>query len=163
MVELALAASHSKASWDRARFGPQASKELETGPAKPSRVPQTHMCLSLPSTPHILTTSDLCSHLPVYLCPASLLLTSHYLLVFLGVIIKMPNNPVQQDTDPSEWTRTLAWVLEIACLVDIKLLVMGGWKRRRAGAGAALGVRQRLRATALYSWYRSIFTFGQGE
>lgn len=52
VVELALTASHSKASWDGARFGLQAGKELRPEPAKLSRVPQTHMCPSPLLPPH---------------------------------------------------------------------------------------------------------------
>ena len=74
MVELALTASPSMASWDGARFGPQAGKELRPGLAKPGRVPQTLMCLFQHT--YKLTLSDLCSHLPAHLCPASLLLAS---------------------------------------------------------------------------------------
>lgn len=48
VVELALTASHSKTSWDGARFGPQRGKELRPGLAKPGRVPRFHTCLPLP-------------------------------------------------------------------------------------------------------------------
>lgn len=74
------------------------------------------------------------------------------------MIIKILNNPVQQDTDPSEWTRTLSTGLR-----DCLLGVIGRWKRRPGAGRAALGDTRGLRAIALYSWYRSIFTFEQGE
>lgn len=83
MVELALTASPSKASWDGARFVPRGGKALRPRPAKLGRVPQTLTCL-FQHTHRYSTISDLCPHLPAHLCPALLPQVSYLLVLLKG-------------------------------------------------------------------------------